>query len=45
MLDVVIENYEEIRRFMFEICMDQFEEIKEDNVNSFNDSIVFVFMG
>lgn len=45
MSDVVTENYEEIRRSMSETCMDQFEETKEDNANSSNDSIVFVFMG
>lgn len=45
MSDVATENHEEIRRSMSETCMDQFEETKEDNANSSNDSIVFVFMG
>lgn len=45
MSDIASENHEEIRRSMSETCMDQFEETKEDNANSSNDSIVFVFMG
>ncbi|XP_061168862.1 uncharacterized protein LOC133178120 [Saccostrea echinata] len=45
MSDVPTEDREEIRRSMSEACMDQYEEAKDDNANSSNDSIVFVFMG